>query len=144
MERKEKANLAELGDLLELAERVEASYESSLRRGILLRLIEAIFFLGAIGMFLYAAFTATIPVAWFASGSILLVYVVAVDRVLVQRIRRRSRSDRNALRDVLLLLHEVEGVAATEESWTPLQRAEFRIRLSRFDLEEPSAKAWIR
>jgi len=136
------ANLAELGDLLELAERVEASYESSLRRETLWRLVEAILFLGALSAVFYAVFSATIPAAWVTIAVLLVAYGLAIDRVLVRRIRHRSRSDRNALREVLLLLHELEGIAATEEGWTPLQRAEFRIRLSRFDLEESSPRAW--
>src|SRR6188768_821526 len=109
------ANLAELGDLLELAERVEASYESSLRRETLWRLVEAILFLGALSAVFYAVFSATIPAAWVTIAVLLVAYGLAIDRVLVRRIRHRSRSDRNALREVLLLLHELEGIAATEE-----------------------------
>lgn len=139
------SDLAELGDLLELAERVQASYESSSRRVSLWRLAEAILLLASIAMFIYGgADTTAAPAVWVVGGFVLAIYAIAVDRLLVRRIRRRSQSDQQALWEVLSLLHELEGVAAAEDSWTALQRAEFRIRLSRFDLEEPQPKSAVR
>lgn len=40
------------------------------------------------------------------------------------------------LKEVLQLLREVHGTIAEREDWSILKRAEFRIRLSRFDLSE--------
>jgi hypothetical protein len=131
------SDLSELGDLLDLAERVQSSYESSARRESIWRLLEAVLVVVAAVALVLGAAGAEALAASLAVGISAIVYAVAIDIVLIQRIRRRSRSDRNALREVLALLHELEGVAAVEDQWSPLQRAEFRIRLSRFQIEEP-------
>jgi len=136
MEGLRRSDAQELGDLLELAEKVQASYESSARRESLWRLIEAVLLISGTLAAVFGAIAATVPVLWLVGGSTLLIYAFVVDHGLIRRIRRRSASDRNALREVLSLLHELEGIAAAEDNWTPLQRAEFRIRLSRFEIEE--------
>ncbi len=48
----------------------------------------------------------------------------------------KSLPDKLALKEVLQLLREVHGTIAEREDWSILKRAEFRIRLSRFDLSE--------
>jgi hypothetical protein len=47
--------------------------------------------------------------------------------------RREKTSDERALISVLTLLHELEPEIARQQDWGPLRRAEFRIRLSRYD-----------
>ena len=54
----------------------------------------------------------------------------------IRTIKKQSLPDKLALREVLQLLREVHGTIAKREDWSILKRAEFRIRLSRFDLSE--------
>jgi len=54
----------------------------------------------------------------------------------MKKIKNRSLPDKFALKAVLQLLREVHGTIAEREDWSILKRAEFRIRLSRFDLSE--------
>lgn len=54
----------------------------------------------------------------------------------IRKIRKDSLPNKLALKEVLQLLREVHGTIAEREDWSILKRAEFRIRLSRFDLSE--------
>lgn len=54
----------------------------------------------------------------------------------ISDLEERIGSDKLALREVLQLLREVHSTIADREDWSILKRAEFRIRLSRFDLSE--------
>ncbi len=54
----------------------------------------------------------------------------------ISAIKKNFASDKLALKEVLQLLREVHGTIAKREDWSILKRAEFRIRLSRFDLSE--------
>jgi hypothetical protein len=49
-------------------------------------------------------------------------------------IRKRSSGVRRSLREVVTLLRESEQTLAVQEHWSAMQRAEFRIRLSQFDI----------
>lgn len=129
----------ELVDLLELAESVQASYESSVRRQSVWWLAEVVLAAGAVLFLVYGLTWAESPAVWIGAAAAFVAYSCAIDVALLRGIRHRSRSDRNALHEVLKLLREVEGVASAEDDWTPLQRAEFRIRLSRFAIEEPGS-----
>jgi hypothetical protein len=53
---------------------------------------------------------------------------------LVATMRRASRPERRALSEVVALLREASDGIAYSENWSVLERAEFRIRLSRFDM----------
>lgn len=132
-----RSEMRELTDLLDVAERIQASYESATRREGLWRLLEGMAFAAASALLLFGILSSgpTLPIAVGTVG--IVVYVFFADAVVVQRIRRRSKRDRRALREVLDLVREVGGFAAVDEDWTPLQRAEFKIRLSRFEIEEP-------
>lgn len=140
IERDEKrSDSQELGDLLALAEKVQTSYELSARRETLWRLVVAVLVTSGVLSAVVGFGTSAPTGVWVGAGASLLLYGLAINVLLIQRFHRRSRSDRVALREVLTLLHELEGVKAAESEWTPLQRAEFRIRLSRFELEEPES-----
>lgn len=54
---------------------------------------------------------------------------------LLRSARKRLAVSRRSLREVLSLLRESEPTLAIEERWTSLQKAEFRIRLARFDID---------
>lgn len=66
-----------------------------------------------------------------ASG--LAFYAFAFEAVVARRYRSRMERERRALYEVVGLVREVEQAQSIDEDWSPLQRAEFRIRLSRFD-----------
>ncbi len=56
--------------------------------------------------------------------------------LLVSKIKKSIIPDKMVLSEVLQLLREVHGTIAEREDWSILKRAEFRFRLSRFDLSE--------
>ncbi len=66
------------------------------------------------------------------SAVLIPVFTVMAMLPIVLRFQRRRRSELRALDEVLELLREVESAIAKEERWSTLERAEFRIRLSRF------------
>jgi hypothetical protein len=129
----------ELNDLLELAERIQASYETAARVEVFLRLFEAVLLVGAVLSFVTILGNGDElrPSAGIGIMVACILYIVVVDSLLVQRYRRRTLRDRLALGQVVDLLRELERVSYIDEDWTALQRAEFRIRLSRFEIEEP-------
>jgi hypothetical protein len=63
----------------------------------------------------------------------------------IRKIKKSIIPNKLALKEVLQLLREVHGTIAEREDWSILKRAEFRIRLSRFDLSEKkeSAFSWF-
>jgi uncharacterized membrane protein (DUF485 family) len=76
------------------------------------------------------------------SAIILAILGFAVSYVMttpsVSDAKRQYLSDKLALTEVLQLLRETSDIIAEKENWSVLSRAEFRIRLSRFNLEEKS------
>ncbi len=67
---------------------------------------------------------------------IILFFILGFFETLIRDIRKDSIPNKLALKEVLQLLREVHGTIAEREDWSILKRAEFRIRLSRFDLSE--------
>ncbi len=74
----------------------------------------------------------------FAGGFVLISSIVLDQLVLVAYPKQRYNADKLALSEVLQLLRETSDIIAEQEYWSVLSRAEFRIRLSRFNLEEKS------
>jgi uncharacterized membrane protein YcjF (UPF0283 family) len=52
----------------------------------------------------------------------------------IRRIQRLKSRDQHALHDIVELLREIVGILAKKQEWAPLERMQFRIRLSRFDI----------
>lgn len=65
-----------------------------------------------------------------------LVYYITHSIRKIQFLNKKSIPDKMALKEVLHLLRETSIITADKENWSVLARAEFRIRLSRFNLEE--------
>lgn len=59
--------------------------------------------------------------------------------LLAVRYDKKLLPEKLALKEVLQLLREIQNIVAEDERWSMMQRAEFRIRLSRFNLEEKSS-----
>lgn len=132
-----KSRAEEFYDLLDLAERIQGSYESSLRSETLWRFIEASLLL--LGVVLLIA----VPLSgekflgpWTGVGAASLFYALGINVTLLRRIKVRSRSDRRALQATLGLVRETKGVALPARL-PAVQRAEVQIRLSRFEIEPP-------
>ena len=64
------------------------------------------------------------------------IFIILLAENLIRYWKIRSLIDKLALKEVLQLLREIHGTIAEREDWSILKRAEFRIRLSRFDLSE--------
>lgn len=64
-----------------------------------------------------------------------------VAEFVIRNIERTYLPDKLALSEVLQLLRETSDIIAEQEEWSVLSRAEFRIRLSRFNLEEKPKSA---
>jgi hypothetical protein len=75
-------------------------------------------------------------------NSFIMLFVVFSTLILlflefyIRKTKPLNLPDKLALKEVLQLLREVHGTIAEREDWSILKRAEFRIRLSRFDLSE--------
>jgi hypothetical protein len=67
---------------------------------------------------------------------------IIVFTLLIVIYNKKFLPDKLALKEVLQLLREIHNAVAEDERWSMLQRAEFRIRLSRFNLEEKSESAF--
>jgi hypothetical protein len=71
-----------------------------------------------------------------AGGALLYVAIIELyTRPNLRKLQRLQRRDRRALSDLLSLLREVEPSLMKDEEWSPLDRAQFKIRLARFDID---------
>jgi hypothetical protein len=61
------------------------------------------------------------------------IYALAFE-LMIRRMKQRIIPDMAALSEVVQLLRETEVAIAEAENWSALDRAEFRIRLSRFGI----------
>lgn len=75
-------------------------------------------------------------------GLVALAFVVIIYQLIINDIRKQHLADKLALTEVLQLVRETSNIIAEQEEWSVLSRAEFRIRLSRFNLEEKSESAF--
>lgn len=134
---------SDLNRLLELAEVLQMSLEHSGRRVVIVRLFEGMTVLVAFGLGAVVGFGSWGSINSGARIGLALIPIVIGTAVAVQfhlmvspAALRRKNADRRALVDVLKLLRETIGVISSNEQWSPLERAEFQIRLARFDIEE--------
>jgi uncharacterized membrane protein YhaH (DUF805 family) len=66
--------------------------------------------------------------------------LIAAGSLLVMRVMKRRKRDQRALYEIVDMLRELEHSMMEREQISQLERAEFRIRLSRFDI----GPAWER
>jgi hypothetical protein len=132
-----KETVSDFEKLLDLAEELKDKCENTKRRADLFRLFEVIV-IALIGLLVLFKFLNSSPISFesstarliFATTLIYSIVVALVFEVKIRQIRLKLLPDRKALAEVVSLLREVESV----ESKSPLERAYFRIRLSRFDI----------
>ena len=76
--------------------------------------------------------------SYIVTTQVIVAIVVGLSTVFFFRrrsaLRTQLKGEERALAEVVRLLREVEGAIAEAEDWSTLERAEFRIRLSRFDM----------
>lgn len=84
----------------------------------------------------------SVIVTFFFIGTIIGLVEIFIFNFNVNDIKKIYISDKLALSEVLQLLRETSNIIAEQEDWSVLSRAEFRIRLSRFNLDEKSKSAF--
>jgi hypothetical protein len=136
----------ELEKLLSLAEGLQERCDSVDRRVDMYRLIQMLLVAGAVTaviLLIVSApnFRVTSPTFSIVRRSELYLYFVATCFIYaiggeywIRRIKRRNYPDRFALTRLLELIHEVESAVARSQNWSPLDRAQFQIRLSRLTI----------
>jgi len=136
-------SLEELEELLSFAEQLHEKLENLNRRVSLYRLFQilaagASLALLALGLVIGRLWE---PALYRSEFSIILIIVASTAAVtgagmwlFVNRMRARSYPDRAALEEIVELIREIESVAADNEAWSALERARFRIRLSRLKI----------
>lgn len=72
-------------------------------------------------------------VSWLAVGLPIALSWLLVFGTMVRRGKIRLQRDKRALDEIVKLLRETEQVISIQEMWSPFERAQLRIRLSRFD-----------
>jgi hypothetical protein len=123
--------------LLEMAERLDKECEAD-ERAASQRVMLMIGLLGAlVGMAFAAWGLITEPFTRVTSTVFLAIYGATVclwNWQLFGRRRKLFRRNQRALFEIVSMLREVEKAIAEREQVSALERAEFRIRLSRFDV----------
>lgn len=141
----------DLENLLKLAEELKEKCDYTKNKIKKFRYLQIAFLLGSVYLF-----TAPVYFGYFAffdeyKSVIITIFTIAsiigfVDILLFNSICKDYKaiylSDKIALTEVLQLLRETSDIIAELEDWSVLSRAEFRIRLSRFNLEEKSKSAF--
>lgn len=132
----------DLEKLLDIAESLQEKCDLVARRIDILRIIQFSLILLATTIFLsrfirvphseYDIYNSSTYISFFFLGIIYSFFMVICAQQMIRRIERRVLADQRALSEIVQLLRETESIVAEEERWSTLQRAQFRIRLSRF------------
>lgn len=139
-----KSKRKDLEGLLKLAEELQEKYEYASRRISSARLAQVastfiVLLIFTWNSYKYLAFFD--PARKFFSIFIIITsLIILVTNILfyefrlIQPTKLRMQRDVSALAEVVELLRETESVITKAEGWSALERAEFRIRLSRFGI----------
>ncbi len=137
-----KSSEEDLESLLKLAEELKEKVEdeSKLKQLRFFRIVQIGAFL-ILPYYVYSTITSFGVQTTFEKGVDLLfigflIGTITGTEATLRIIKKSIIPEKLALREVLQLLREVHGTIAEREDWSILKRAEFRIRLSRFDLSE--------
>lgn len=70
-------------------------------------------------------------------ASVIIAMLLAVStQSAIARLSKRKDRDQRALLRLVELLRETESIISEVNGWSPLERAQFQIRISRFDIGE--------
>ena len=77
-----------------------------------------------------------LPLFYLAQSPLLseFFFVLFAELSAINVVKQRLKRDQRAMENIIELLRETEGVIAKKDAWSALERAHFRIRLSRFDI----------
>jgi hypothetical protein len=138
----------DLEKLLHLAEELKENYDKAkirLKKYRILQIIGIILFLISTlyVLLFYKDYSDNYRylIITIALNSLIYIYGFYQLFLTIKGIRKQHISEELALSEVLQLLRETSNVIAEQEKWSVLSRVEFRIRLSRFNLEEKSKSA---
>jgi len=137
----------EIDGLLKLAEELQDKCDSMSRRIDQSRVFQFAFIAIGISAVLFGLWILTITTLLnrtLLGGIVFLSFLyVGAFEFLIRRIKQRSEPDRAALAEVVELLRETGSGIAEAENWSALDRAEFRIRLSRFGIGHNKYKFYL-
>jgi len=124
---------SELRRLLDLADEIQTKYDLATRRKSELFAREVVAVI--IGVVSAGVVATTLSLGLVMGAGILagVLGILVLEETLRSRLQRQADQEERALGEVISIVREVEMAMAYEEDWSPLERAEFRIRLSRFD-----------
>jgi len=142
----------DLENLLKLAEELKEKCEYAKNKIKKFRILQLAFLLGGAYLFLnsyywivyatsFSGYNSIFATVFVIFGIISFVNVLFYGSIY-KGYKTTYLSDKLALSEVLQLLRETSNIIAEQEEWSVLSRAEFRIRLSRFNLEEKSKSAF--
>ena len=129
----------EIEKLLSLAEELKDRYDNLIQRIIFHRTIQSIMAVLGVAALLslyllkntldkpFATVVFYFLIIFSISEFVLTLYFES----LIRRLKRQTYPDLKAISEIVALLREIEGT----EDWSALERAQFRIRLSRFDID---------
>ena len=133
---------ADLENLLNLAEELKEKCDKAKNRIKIYRIFQITsIILGLSGTYFsvfysFKDFVTSKYVALFIGLFFSIFITISYQLYIIKDIRNQYLADKLALSEVLQLLRETSDIIAEQEYWSVLSRAEFRIRLSRFNLEE--------
>ena len=127
---------AEMEKLLAVAEdlqsKVDVAYGSILRLRIFLFVFVGALIVAAIYISLVSTEIDPKGLLFAIVAGLLVVPVSEIGYVAPWK--KRIRRDQRAMLGIVELLRETEGSVAVKNNWSALERAQFRIRLSRFEI----------
>ena len=128
----------EVDKLLGMAEKLEKDCEARERwlaiRFLFVCVAMGLIALGAIAI-PWVELTGSIRILLAVVVSVVSAVVLLLSLGSITRSQKLLRRDRRALREIIAMLREIEPSMAEEMKLNALARAEFRIRLSRFDID---------
>ena len=129
----------EMEKILALAEQTQEEIDSLTRRIISLRGVMVLLVVAGSIVAIIFGTLGDVPTLTrsmvFILPFILMVYVGFAEVYVVRRLVRRKYQQKRALSELVSLVREIFGGLAHRGQWSALKKAEFRIRLSRFDIE---------
>lgn len=137
-----KSSEEDLESLLKFAEELNDKISKNVfgKSMIVLRLMQILLLIALVGSLItlfLSDISYSINIPWYRQYLVPIYFLALILLEFeIRKIKKQTLPDRLALKEVLQLLREVHGTIAEREDWSVLKRAEFRIRLSRFDLSE--------
>lgn len=143
----------DLENLLKLAEELKEKCDSAKTKINRIKYIQLAISIGTVYLLSYSTYSflsnsfftksyESIFVTFFLIVAIMGLVGIFIASFNMKDMKKTYFFDKLALSEVLQLLRETSTVIAEQENWSVLSRAEFRIRLSRFNLDEKSKSAF--